>query len=436
VNKATFLELSSFQALAMFRRGMFYNFLSVYLRFYLGMSVTETTFFATFPMVLNVLFQSVLWGPLSDRFQKRRTLIIIGEIAASISTLAVWYVHTVPSNRYTAGYVIIIGLSLVEAFWSMSNVGWTALLSDLYPAEKRIGLQGRLASIGAVGRLFGVWTGGYLYDGFSHFYEGWGFSEGPLFFIASTIMFISAFPMFFVPEGGIRKSRTDIHDPKKLDSPTDLAYAKEVSRILLVFLIALVFINFGRNSIALIKAQYLSLDSGFDVSSRSLSFILNVESIGILLAGIMIGGVATRLGDGRLLISGTFIALVYLIGFAWADTLILVYLLNFTSGISFAVIQAASYSFASRLIPPEMRGKQFARFNATFFLSWGIPGTVIAGPIIDILIRSGSSQVFAYRMSFMAAGAMVLIGMIILFLAMRMACSVLGLELKCDRDEV
>ena len=62
-----FIGLSSFQALAMFRRGIFYTFLAVYLRANLGLSVTETTLFETIPMVLNVLFQALVWGRLTDR---------------------------------------------------------------------------------------------------------------------------------------------------------------------------------------------------------------------------------------------------------------------------------------------------------------------------------------------------------------------------------
>ena len=75
--------ISSFQILAMFRRGLFYSFLSIYLRFFLGMTVTETTFFATFPMIVNVLCQTFLWGKVSDKTQKRRTLIIVGELSAA-----------------------------------------------------------------------------------------------------------------------------------------------------------------------------------------------------------------------------------------------------------------------------------------------------------------------------------------------------------------
>ena len=66
-----FIGLSSFEMLAMFRRGLFYAYLSIYLRQYLGLSVTETTLFATLPMTVNIFCQTFIWGRISDRFQVR-----------------------------------------------------------------------------------------------------------------------------------------------------------------------------------------------------------------------------------------------------------------------------------------------------------------------------------------------------------------------------
>jgi MFS family permease len=408
-SRRTFLSISSFQVLAMFRRGLFYSFLSIYLRFFLGLSVTETTFFATFPMVLNVLSQTFVWGAVSDKFQLRRTLIILGEISAAITTFFVWYVHTLPDNGHIAGYVIIVGLSIVEIFWSMSNVGWSALLSDLYPEHRRADLQGKLSSVGAIGRIIGVWIGGMAYDGLSQFYEGWGFERGLLFFIASGVMIISTIPMFFVPEGGIGKKRVSSKGGKV-----------SVSKKLLVFLLAMLFINFGINSVALMKSQYLSLDEGFDVSSSLLSYIANTGSFAIFVVGFLVRQISDRFRDEIMLFIGTMTAILYLAGFATAENLPMIFASNFLYGASNVIIVASSYSFASRLIPPEKRGKQFALFNATFFLSWGIPGTFIVGPIVDQLIRSGTTQVFAYRMSFVTAAILTFIGVLILSFVIRM----------------
>lgn len=147
----------------MFRRGLFYAYLTIYLRHYLGLSVTATTLFATFPMLVNILSQNFIWGRISDRFQLRRTLIITGEILAALGTVAVWYLHRLPENPTDAGMVIIIGLTIPALFWSMSNISWSALISDLYREEERGAIQGRLTSMGGIGRMAGIWMGALLY---------------------------------------------------------------------------------------------------------------------------------------------------------------------------------------------------------------------------------------------------------------------------------
>jgi MFS family permease len=76
------MGLASFEMLAMFRRGLFYAYLTIYLRHFLGLSVTATTLFATLPMVVNILSQGLIWGRISDRYQLRRSLIIIGELSS------------------------------------------------------------------------------------------------------------------------------------------------------------------------------------------------------------------------------------------------------------------------------------------------------------------------------------------------------------------
>ena len=399
----------------MFRRGLFYSYLSIYLRFFLGLTVTETTLFATIPMVLNVVFQRFVWGKISDKYQRRRTLIIVGEVLAAVGTLLVWYIHKLPADKIAAGYVIIIGLSLVEIFWSMSNIGWSAIISDLYPEQERTSVQGRLASIGALGRILGVLLGGFAYDGLTRYYEGWGFDQGFLFFVASGIMLLSTIPMFFVPEGGIGVGITDQH--KAAGSHTEQSRLSEISRVFTIFLVAMVFINFGRNSIAVIKAQYLTLEEGFAVSSQLLSYIVNMQSLAIFAVGLFVTRLSRRYKDIVLLFAGTIVGILSLLGFAAASTLSLIFVSNFLAGVSMVVILSSSYSYASKLIPPQHRGKQFAWFNATFFLSWGVAGTLIAGPIVDFLISTGASQVFAYRISFLSSAVLVVAGAIILYFA-------------------
>jgi MFS family permease len=402
-----FFGVSSFQILAMFRRGMFYAYLSVYLRYFLNLSVTETTLFATLPMLANIIFQATLWGRLSDRYQLRRTLIFWGEILGGFGTLAVWFVHTLPENHRTMAYVIIFGLTIVEIFWSMSNIGWSALISDLYPPEERGAVQGKLTSAGAIGRIAGVWIGGLLYDGLGRYYEGWGFEHGALFFVAAGVMFVSTLPLLALPEGGATPAGESY-------STADPASHSRSAHWFGIFLIAMALINFGRNSVVIIQAQYLFLDTGFAVTSRTLSTIVNTESIAMILSGLAVGGIVLRIGNGPSVLLGTVLGVAYLLLFATTSHLGLIYVGSFLKGCAESIIVASSYAFASVLIPAAQRGRRFGLFNATFFLSWGMAGTLVAGPLVDVLLHHGYAAETAYRWSYIAAVVITLAGFALL----------------------
>ncbi|WP_457557505.1 MFS transporter [Candidatus Harpocratesius sp.] len=414
--KRIFLNLSSFQMLAMFRRGLFYTFLSIYMRYYLTLSVTATTLYASIPMVLSSIFQMFVWGKLSDRLQRRRTFIILGEIIAGILLLFTYWIHAGVSDLKLAGYIIIIGLSIIEIFWSMSNISWSALVSDLYPSKERSRIMAQLTSIGGIGRIIGIFLGGMLYDGFfsQKFYEGWGFREGALFYIASIVMFLSVIPMFFVPEGGINTLKQSesylkhhTNNSKKIKeelSENQLTNEKDSSyflKIFIIFIISLVFINFGRNSTATIYSQYLKLPDLFsqNIGSEMISYIANVRSFATIIMGMLVGILKRKLGISKLLLLGIILAIVFL-GLTTFASLQLIFIGSLFAGISEVIIMASTYEYAAALIPEEKRAKLFGIYNATFFLSWGLAGTLIIGPVVDAMISIGHSQIYSYKMAF------------------------------------
>jgi MFS family permease len=401
--RSTFLGLSSFQLLAMFRRGMFYTYLSIYMRDFLLLSVTETTLYATLPMIISVIFQNFVWGPLSDKFQKRRTFIILGEILAGVGTLIVWFAHSIVSNLLIAGYVIIVGLMCIEAFWSMSNISWSALISDIYPSKDRSKIMGQLTSVGGFGRIIGISLGGLLYN------NGFGFRDGPLFIVAALVMFMSSIPMIFTPEGGIK-------DIGKIEVENDENTSKNFNfkTIFIVFIISLTFINFGRNSIATIYSQYLILDTGFAVDSILLSFIANTRSVAVLTIGFLAGTLSKKFGHARTLILGVILAIFSLITTGLTDNLILIFVGSFFMGTSEVIIFAASYVIASNLIPSKSRAKLFGVYNTTFFLSWGLAGTFLSGPLIDFLLNSGFEEIISYQAAFIVGALITGIGLVIL----------------------
>ena len=404
-----FLGLASFEALVMFRNGLFYTYLSIYLRGQLGMSVTETTLFATFPMLSNVIFQTQVWGRVSDYFQIRKKLIIGGELCAGIGTILIWVAHIIPESNIGKGYAIIIGLSCVEALWSMSNVGRSALLSDLYDEKERGSVMGRFASLQGFGRFIGIGIGGLLYDRFGTRPSGWGFETGIIFFVASGIIFLSILPMLMVPEGGSKH-------PQKSQLKDQVHSNIKKSSIFKTFLIGMIFIFWGHNSIHVILNNYLDLEQGFNVSAFSLSIILNLESIAAILAGLCVGKICKHFSYGSVLLIGALISLLSLILYAFIHSIEFIYLVSVIRGASTAIIIATAYAFVSSLIPKERRGRSFGLYNATLYLSFGIPGTFITGPIVDYLTKIGWVETTAFRTSFLAAALMIALGILIQYL--------------------
>nr|MDJ0830239.1 MFS transporter [Desulfobacterales bacterium] len=351
--------------------------------------------------------QTFVWGQVSDRLQLRRTLIIVGEVLAAFSTVLIWYIHRQFVDPALAGYTIIVGLTAVEIFWSMSNISWSALISDIYDEQQRSRIQGRLTSMGGMGRIAGIWIGGLLYDGMGLRMAGWGFFEGPLFFVAAGVMLASTLPLLFLPEGGIGSN------PPRLQSDTHQPSGSNSAKLYLVFLAGMTLINFGRNSIAVIFSQYLTLDSGLALNSLTISYIFNTQSAAIVVFGWIAGWICLRLGNSIALIVGTAAAIAGLTLLAVSTALPLIYLGCFMRGVGDAVIMAAAYTYASILIPPQKRARLFAWFNGTYFLSFGLAATLISGPIVDGLITAGQPETLAYQASFAAAAALTTIGLLI-----------------------
>ncbi|MBL8965366.1 MAG: MFS transporter [Spirochaetaceae bacterium] len=419
-----FVGLSSFQALAMFRRGIFYTFLGVYLRGYLGLSVTETTLFETIPMLLNILFQTFVWGRLTDRLQLRRSLIVAGEILASLGHLLMWYFHSICAEPRASGWVIIGGLSVIEIFWSMSNIGWSALISDVYEPAERNAVQGKLASVGGAGRILGALAGGALYDGMGRAFAGWGYKEGGIFFVAAAAMLVSVVPLLFMPEGGVG-FRAKAGGPAEASAPaapatpaTPAAPAPRAKggdlRSFAIFLAAMLLINCGVNSLGAFRAQYLDLADGFAATARQISLVANTESAALILAGFFLGRLGRRFGIPALLTAGTLCGIVSILGHALAPSLGFVYAAAALKGLSDGSIAASSYAFASVLIPPEKRGRYFAAYNAAFLLSWGLSATLVTGPLIDALIGAGRAPFFAYRAGLLSSVLIMLLGLALL----------------------
>ena len=418
MNKKITLGLSSFQFMAMARRGLFYTFLALYLRDVLGLSVTATTLLASLSMIANSLSQIFVWGKISDKYKARTSLVVIGETIAAFGYILVYFLHIHLMESFSpeaAAYSIIAGLSFLEFFWSMSNLGWSALISDLTTSSERGKLMSVISSVGGIGRITGISVSGVLYDWGGK--AGGGFENGMLFFFASGIMLISAVLIWSTTRSSEQAYRSG-QTGKVLVQSAGIPKSRG-SRVFYWLLASIFVVGIGVYSILQILTFYVDLDSPIGANSFDIALITNSASIATIAASLLAGPLADRIGKKNALGLGLVLTVITPVLYTIAQNTVEMIIINSLSGISMAFISVVGYLLASDLIPAERRGRLFGRYNAVTYISFGIAGTLIGGPIADYLINTGVDQAAAYATTFRVASAISLIGVLMFALKVK-----------------
>ena len=429
-----FASLSIFQIMAMFRRGIFYFFLSIYLKEFLGVSNTEMTLFATLPMIANIFAQSAIWGRISDKFKKRRLLIVFGEVFAAVGYLFVFWIHNVvnkgkvgighisdvlfsqsevleildtastydanfiPKILQISAYVIIFGFTIIEAGWSSSNLGWTTLIADLTIESERSKTMGLLQFVGGIGNVLGVTASGFLYQ------DGFGFWLGNLFYVSSGIMVFSIVALFLIPE-----SYADLEEDyfKEVEQKSNQLVIDERKtkrgiksdwpiKLFIWLIIVLAIVNIGGNSINQMIQIHVRLPDTFRASDSIVAGLRNTSSVAMIIGGLVIGFLTSRFGDGNMLLVGFLFAFIGTIFLPVVPSIAIFFVYMALKGASRVWIQTTAYSMVNRVVPIEKRGRMMGYYNAAFYLSWGMGGTLITGPIADAIVSSNFAVIIAY----------------------------------------
>jgi MFS family permease len=420
--------LASVQFLLFFRRLIIYTFLAIYLRVVIGLSTTETSLLTTVGMIVSAIAQPFLWGRVLDRWKISSSLYVaIGEITAGIGHMFMFFWHKATldtGNVWLAGFVIIISLGFIELPWSMSNVGWSTLISEKTEEEERTKLMGQLSVVGGIGGIFGAYLGGQLYLG------GLGFSTGVLFYVAALIMFISGLLVFFsIKREQPLKRSMDSSLSTTLPSLRELPFDTKKAFVVLLGSLALFF--FGLNSVVFTAVFYIVDPNSFNVSDQQVALYRNVWSLFQIIGGVSLGIISFRIKDTKILLFGTVIGCLALFWLPFAPNYTLVLVTPGLYGLSFVLGRSASYSVAAKIIPPDFRGRLFGYYNSIFFLSWGLGGTILGGPVADYFISIGYTAADAYRASFFTAGGLVILGLVTLIYSIKLIGT---LEIVVDTD--
>jgi len=425
IRKSTFLGLGSFEFMTFMRRGVFYTFMIYYLYDLLG-KVTIVAMLGTFTMVASTLGQNFLWGRISDRYRLRTQLIVVGEITAGIAYIIVFLFHKSlidAGNGPAAGMLIIVGLSILEFFWSMSDVGWAALVTDITTSEIRGVFIGIINFISSVGRMTGVITAGFLYR------DGLGFSQGTIFYVVTAMLLIGAAIMWLAS----RSLKSAIHLVAKgeikigckgvsMTSMAEIDVESERPKAFLWFLVALTIIVLGATSINQVFLLFLKLPlpNGLNATDEQVSLVVSAWTLGGMTASVLSGKLADKIGRMKTIWIGLLLAVVTLLLYTIVPKAELMALAHGVNGVSFMIIQTAGFALAGDIIPAHRRGRLLSRYNAVMALSWGPAGLLIGGPLADIQTSViGFSAHAAYTNTFIAATIFIIFGAIVFLVKVR-----------------
>jgi MFS family permease len=401
-----FLNLSLFQFLCFVRRGVFYTFMINYLYNLVGESATLTTLLGTFNMIGSSLGQNLLWGKISDRYKLRAKLILIGESIAAIAYFIVFQIHKSLIDMqadFSAGLSLIIGLSVLEFFWSMSDVGWAALLTDTTTTKTRGAVVGALNSIAALGRMIGIIFAGFLYN------NGNGFSSGTIFYIVIGMLAVSA-TIMWITSRSTQKTTVKTEELVIKDAPETNAVSDN-GKLYKWFLISLIVIIIGTACVSQIFLLFLPLAEGLAASAPEMSLILTAWTLGGMLTCVFCGRLADRFGRIKILFVGFILATLTPIFYGLAPNVLTMAFIYGLNGVAFWTIQTVGFAFAGDIIAEDRRGRLLSRYNMVIALSWGPAGLLIGGPLADLQTdRLGLSAHTAFINAFYVSAIIVAIG--------------------------
>jgi MFS family permease len=379
-------------------------------------AVTSTAMLGTLNMIASALGQNLLWGKISDRYKLRTKLIIIGESIAGFAYLGVFFLHRSlidGGNSFAAGLAIIFGLSLLEFFWSMSDVGWATLLTDVTTLQTRGTIVGILNFVASLGRMVGIIYAGFLYS------DGNGFRQGTIFYIVTAMLFTGTAIMWLTSKSAKEtpavenvQLKGENRDKKAED---DLEHKnKSVYRW---FLISLIIIVLGAASISQVFLLFLDLKEGLNASDHEMSLILTAWTIGGMIASLLSGKLADKLGRAKVILFGLFLAVLTPVFYGLSPSVLTMAFVYSLNGISFWTIQTVGFALACDLTPVERKGRLLSRYNTVMALSWGPAGLLIGGPLADFQTGSlGSSVHAAYVNCFLVSSLIVGLGAVVFFL--------------------
>jgi MFS family permease len=389
--------LAGYNFLAMVRRGFFYTFLMVYLREVLGQPVTLISLIGATNAVMSTLGQTLVWGKLSDRTDRRAGLMILGEVIGGVGYLLTFAVFRGTLGAVSPGVttlLLIACLGATEFFWSMTDVGYRSAIAQVTTAGNRGRFLGVIDFTGLIGLGLGLLLAGELYDG------GRGFENGHLWFLAAGFI-LAGVPLIRATLShldGVRGPGAE----EEATAPLSPAFL----RFMLVLGVAVLGLwCFQQNHTFFIRQADTAA-----VTDRELSLVRTAFWVVAGLVAPLSGWWIDRTGARRAylisLLAGSLVPVTFLLtrSAVYAAVSLAAY------GAVLTAVRNSSYAWAAELTPERGRGRHFALYNAVMSAGWGLAALLIGGPVADLLIARGRTETEGFGASFVVGAALGLLG--------------------------
>ena len=373
--------------------GLWWPFLTIYMRERLAVPLTTITLLFTLNAVAGLAAMSIA-GPAVDRFG-RRFAMIIGLVASGLILLAMSAAQTLP-----VWALLMLVQGLFNPFY---RVGSDAMVADLIPPARRAGVYALLRMINNLGIAVGPAIGGFVI----------GVSYGLAFYIAAAanLLFVTLI-VFFVRETLPSRTASTAQDSGAGDSSQVGAPRSEsgygpVLRDRPFVALCGVFVLATMPAAIMMMLLAVYAKENFGVPESQYGFIMATNAAMVVLLQYAVTRRSQAYPPLRVLALGAFFyaigaGSVALGGGFWGFWLSMVILT-----IGELLIAPTGTAVAANLAPPDMRGRYMGLYGITWGVAFGI------GPVIAAFLNDQIAPAAIWLFG-LAAGLAAVVGFLLL----------------------
>lgn len=302
-------------------------------------------------------------GYISDRFAKRKSLVVAGYSIASIAR---------PLLAFAQTWTQVLAIRLTDRIGKgIRTAPRDAMIADTVRFEQRGLAFGFHRAMDHAGAVIGPLIGYVLVILFVANVKSPTIGEFSKIFLMASVPALLAVlvAIFFMHESPLHSSSEN--QVKKLSLR---GFDSNFKRFLLV--LALFTLSNSSDSFLILRA----MDAGVSVA---LVPLLWAAHHGMKVLSSLLGGdLSDRLGRKRLIVSGWILYAAVYAGFAYATNQASLWVLFLVYGIYFGLAEGAEKALVADLVRPEQRGTAYGLYNLAFGITV-FPASLLMGMIWD-----------------------------------------------------